>query len=111
MPPADDDQRRLEVGDIVIKDPRVLEDDVNVLMPDFDPGGPPGAARRNADLVKAVMLPVTSFRRSASGRRPVLQPDMPHFEHRRIVVLVQDLEKYPGVALLLRDPVGPTEKD
>ena len=56
-PPSEDDQPRPAVGDVVVKNPSVLEYRFKIVMADFDPGNPFDPVRGNFQLEKNRRVP------------------------------------------------------
>jgi hypothetical protein len=110
-PPADDDQGRLEVGEVVIENGRVVEGQADVRMADLDPAGPLGALRGDADLEQPGRISRDVRSRDGPGRRPPDERERPGFDDRAQVVLVERLDEDAGRTFCRGLDPGRPERD
>ncbi|MBS1226423.1 MAG: hypothetical protein H6R32_357 [Candidatus Aminicenantes bacterium] len=94
--PADDDQGRFEVGDVVVEDGRVLEDEADVRVADLDPAGPPGPGVGDADLEEPGRVPGDLPADDGPGPAPPLEGESPAFDEGGVVVLEEGLHERAG---------------
>jgi hypothetical protein len=91
--PADDDQARLHVGQVVEKDRGVAEGEADVNVLDLDLPGPDSPVRGDAQLIEPGQRPGDPEARHGPAAAPGRQGQHPTLEDRGIVVLEKGLDK------------------
>jgi hypothetical protein len=93
---ADDDQRRLGAGKVVIEDRRVGEGEAHVGVDDLDPAGPHGPVAGDPDLVQPGHGSASLEAGDGPGPAAACQGQGPGLDGGRLVVLKKGLDEDTG---------------
>ncbi len=110
-PPADDDEGRLDVGEVVVEDGGVGEGEADIGVADLDPAGPHGPVRGDADLVHPGHGPRDFEPAHGPGPPAALQAERPGLDEGRVVVLEERLDEEAGRSAGVPLDTGQTKGD